>query len=166
MCMIVGSAAAIEALRGELAQAKEQARVNKAAAGKAADDLKSEQVICRQYEERVTEVEQALKDATSKFESLEVKEKAQATDLAKALQEAKEVRAESRAACEEIKQAEHIAASKPFLLQSKFGNQKYVLLTRLWSAPDAFADLPKSAADAMQFFRAQEGHTTEKLFWS
>ena len=40
------------------------------------------------------------------------------------------------------------------------------MLTRLWSALDAFAGLPKSAADAAQFFRAQEGHTTEKLFWS
>ena len=46
-------------------------------------------------EERVTEVEQALKDATSKCESLEEKNKAQATDLAKALQEAEEARAES-----------------------------------------------------------------------
>ena len=36
MCMIAGSAAAVETLRGELAQAKEQARVNKAA-----EDLKS-----------------------------------------------------------------------------------------------------------------------------
>ena len=39
------------------------------------------------------------------------------------------------------------------------------MLTRLWSSPDAFVDLPKSAADAAQFFRAQEGHTMEKLFW-
>ena len=70
------------------------------------------------------------------------------TDLAKALKEAEEAQAESRAACEEIKQAGQIAASKPFPLQSKFGNQTYVLLTRLWSAPDAFADLPKTAADA------------------
>ena len=28
------------------------------------------------------------------------------------------------------------------------------------------ADLPKSAADAAQYLRAQEGNTTEKLFWS
>ena len=40
------------------------------------------------------------------------------------------------------------------------------MLNRLWSSPDAFADLPKSAADAAQFFQAQEGHATEKLFWS
>ena len=114
--MIAGSAAAVEALRGELAQAKEQAQVNKAAADKAAEDLKSEQVVRRQYEERVTEVEQALKDAASKCESLEEKNKAQATDLDKTLQEAKAARTESRAAREEIRQAEQIAAGKPFLL--------------------------------------------------
>ena len=79
--------------------------MNKAAADKAAEDLKSEQVVHRQYEKRVTEVEQALKDAASKCESLEEKNNAQATDLAKALQEAKEARAKSRAAREEIKQA-------------------------------------------------------------
>ena len=40
------------------------------------------------------------------------------------------------------------------------------MLTRLWSSPGAFVDLPKSVADAAQFFRAQEGNLTEKLFWS
>ena len=55
---------------------------------------------------------------------------------------------------------------KPFLLRTKFGDYRYALLNRLWSSPDAFADLPKSAADAVQFFRAQEGHAKEKLFWS
>ena len=103
--------------------------MNKAAANKADEDLKSEQVVHRRYEERVTEVEQALKDATSRCKSLGEKEKSQATDLAKALQEAEEGRAKSRAAHEEIKQAEQIAAGKPFLLQSIFGGQRYALLT-------------------------------------
>ena len=61
-------------------------------------------------------MEQELKDATSRCEALEEKSKAQAVDLTKALQEAKEARTESRAAREEIKQAEQIAAGKPFLL--------------------------------------------------
>ena len=107
--------AVVEALRGELAQAKEWARVNKAATEKAAEDLKSEQVIRRQYEERVTEVEQALKDVANKCESLEEKNKAQATDLAKALQEVEEARAESQATREEIKKAGQIAIGKPNL---------------------------------------------------
>ena len=103
--------------------------MNKSAADKAAEDLKAEQAVRCQYEGRVTQLEQALKDAADKYKSLEEKSKAQATDLAKALKEAEEARAESRAAREEIKQVGHIAAGKPFLLQDKFGNQMYVLLT-------------------------------------
>jgi hypothetical protein len=40
------------------------------------------------------------------------------------------------------------------------------LLNRLWSSPDAFADLSKSAADAAQFFQTQDGYATEKQFWT
>ncbi|XBH62940.1 hypothetical protein VPH35_117032 [Triticum aestivum] len=76
----------------------------------------------------VAEVEQELKDAIGKCEALEEKSAAQAADLTKALQEAKEARSES--------------------------------------PPDAFVGLPKSAANIAQFIRAQEGHTTENLFWS
>ena len=164
--MILSSTAAVEALQGELTQAKEQARVNKAATDKAAEDLKSEQVVRCQYEERVTEVEKALKDADDKYKSLEEKSKARETDLAKAFKEAEEARAESQAACEEMKQAGQVAAGKPLLLQMKFGNQSYVLLTQLWGALDVLVDLPESAADAARFFQAQEGHAMEKQFWS
>ena len=114
----------------------------------------------------MAEVEQELKDAIGKCEALDEKSTAQAADLAKALQEAKEARTESGGAREEIRQAEQIVAGKPFLLQSIFGGQRYALLNRLWSSLDAFADLPRSAANAAQSFRAQEGSTTEKLFWS
>ena len=85
LIIFAGSAAEVETLKSALAQAKEQARVSKAAADKAAADLKAEQVARRQYEERVTEVEQELKDAASKCEALEEKNKAQAAELAKAL---------------------------------------------------------------------------------
>ena len=30
----------------------------------------------------------------------------------------------------------------------------------------AFADLPRSISDATEFYRAEEGSSTEKLFWS
>ena len=72
--------------------------MNKAAADKTAEDLKSEQVVRCQYEEWVAKVEKALKDAADKYKSLEETSKAQATDLAKALKEVEEARAESRAA--------------------------------------------------------------------
>nr|XP_045089558.1 chromosome partition protein MukB-like [Aegilops tauschii subsp. strangulata] len=156
----------VEDLKSAFAQAKEHAWLSQAAADKAAADLEAEQVTCRKYEEWVTEVEQALQDAANKCEALEESNKTQAAELAKALQEPKEARTESRAAPEEIKQAGHIASGKPFLLQSIFCGQRCALLNRLWSAPDTFSDLPRSAADAAQYFRAQEGNATEKLFWS
>ena len=137
----------VEDLKSALAQAKEQARVRQAAADKAAADLEAEQVTRRKYEERVTEVEQALQDAANKCEALEESNKAQAAELTKALQEAKKARTESRVAREEIKQARQIAAGKPFLLQSIFGGRRYTVLNRPWSAPDAYADLLRSDAD-------------------
>ena len=80
----------METLRGELAQAKEQARVSKAAADKAVVDLVAEQTARCRFEERVTEMEQKLKDTAAKCESLEKENKAKETELARALQEASE----------------------------------------------------------------------------
>ena len=71
-----------------------------------------------------------LKDATSRCQVLEKDNKAKVSDLDKALQEAKEARSESRAAREDIRQAGEIAAGKPFLLQTKFGDPKYAPLNQ------------------------------------
>ena len=102
MCEIADGAAEVETLRGDLAWAKEQARVSNAAADKAAADLKAEQATRRQVEERVSVVEQELKDAARKCKSLEEENKGKALELDKALREAKEARSESRAAREKI----------------------------------------------------------------
>ena len=64
-------AAAMETLRGELSQAKEQARVSQAAADKVTVDLTAEQAAWRRLVERVTEMEQKLKETAAKCESLE-----------------------------------------------------------------------------------------------
>ena len=118
------------------------------AANKAADELKTEQAARRQCEERISIMARELKETTVQCEFLERDNKAKAADLDKALQEAREARSESRAAREEIRQAGEIAAGKPFLLQTKFGDPKYAPLNRMWSSPDAFLDLPKSVSDA------------------
>ena len=101
--MIVGNTTKVEALRSALAEAKEEARESKAAADKVAADVEAEKAARHKYEARVTEVEQALQDAANKCESLEESNKAQAAELTKALQAAKESRSESRATREEIK---------------------------------------------------------------
>ena len=51
-------------------------------------------------------------------------------------------------------------------MQSKHLKEKFFLLTRVRSSPGAFADLPRSVSDAVEFYRAEEGSSTEKLFWS
>ena len=59
-----------------------------------------------------------------------------------------------------------IAAGKAFFMQSKNIKVNYLLLTRIRSSPGAFADLPRSVSDAAAFYRAEEGSSTEKVFWS
>ncbi len=59
-----------------------------------------------------------------------------------------------------------IAAGKAFFMQSKHVSVNYLLLTRIRSSPGAFADLPRSVSDAAAFYRAEEGSSTEKVFWS
>ena len=51
-------------------------------------------------------------------------------------------------------------------MQSKHVQEAFLLLTRIQSSPWAFADLPGSISDTMEFYYAKEGSSTEKLFWS
>ena len=59
-----------------------------------------------------------------------------------------------------------IAAGKAFYMQSKHVKVNYLLLTRIRSSPGAFADLPRNMSDAAKYYQAEEGSSTEKLFWS
>ena len=68
--MAAGGAAAIDALRAELALAKEQARVSNAAALKAVEDLKAEQAAHIQSEEKIAEIAVELRDAARRYELL------------------------------------------------------------------------------------------------
>ena len=108
----------------------------------------------------------ALENATGRCELLEKENKALTAELDKASQEAREARSKSRAAREEVRQAREIAAGKPFLLQTKFGDPNYAQLNQVWSSPDEFLDLSKSSSDAAQYYQARDGYATEKLFWS
>ena len=51
-------------------------------------------------------------------------------------------------------------------MQSKHVKETFLLLTRIWSSPGAFADMPRSVSDAAAFYHGQEGSSTEKVFWS
>ena len=101
-----------------------------------------------------------------KHESLELDSKTQASELAAALESAKSAKAEAQKALQEIGAMKKIAAGKAFIMQSKHVKVNYLLLTRIRSSPWAFVDLPRSVSDAAAFYRAEEGSSTEKVFWS
>ena len=101
-----------------------------------------------------------------KHESLERDSKTRESKLASALESAKAAKAGAHKALQEIEAIKKIAAGKAFFMQSKHVKVNYLLLTRIRSSPGAFADLPRSVSDAAAFYRAEEGSSTEKVFWS
>ncbi|KAF7011870.1 hypothetical protein CFC21_026132 [Triticum aestivum] len=92
-------------------------------------------------EARVAEVRQELQALMEKHERLERDSKTRESELAWALESAKATKAEAHKALQEIEMVKKIAAG-------------------------AFADLPRSVSDAAAFYRAEEGSSTEKVFWS
>src|SRR3954465_5625017 len=107
-----------------------------------------------------------LKSVADHCKLLEKEDRAEQTDLEKAITEAKDARSAMRAMKEELRQAGDIVAGKPFVLRRKFGDPEYASLDRLWSMADTYLDLAASAADAAEHFRDKEDHEVEKLFWS
>ena len=112
------------------------------------------------------EVQQELHVLVTKHEALELDLKTRESELAAALESAKNANAEAQKALQEIDAMKKIAAGKAFYMQSKHVKVNYLLLTRIRSSLGAFADLPRSVSDAAQFYQAEEGSSTEKLFWS
>ncbi|XBI34859.1 hypothetical protein VPH35_120611 [Triticum aestivum] len=107
-----------------------------------------------------------LKSATDRCKLLQKEDRAEQTDLEKAVADAKDARSAMRAAKEELRQAREIAAGKPYMLRRKFCDPKHAPLDRLWSTADTYLDLAASAADATEHFRDQKDCEVEKLFWS
>ena len=118
------------------------------------------------YEAEVGKVRQELQVLMKKHESLELDSKTRASELAVAIENAKSAQAESQKTLQELDEVKKIAVGKAFFMQSKHINVSYLLLTRIRSSPGAFADLPQSVSDAVAFYRAEEGSSTEKVFWS
>ena len=112
------------------------------------------------------EVQQELQALVPKHEALEFDSKMRESELSAALESAKNAKAEAQKALQEIDAMKKIVVGKAFYMQSKHVKLNYRLLTRIRSSPGAFADLPRSVSDAAQFYHAEEGSSTEKLFWS
>ena len=102
----------------------------------------------------------------TKHEALELDSKTRESGLSAALKRTKNAKDEAQKALQEIEAMRKIAAGKAFNMQSKYLKVNYLLLTRVRSSPGAFADLPRSVSDAAKYYQAEEGSSTEKLFWS
>ena len=138
----------------------------KKALSEAEDKVATERIEREKQNARVGKVEQELQELGKKFESLERDFKTQESELAKALESMRDAKAEAQKAQQEIQAAKKIAAGKAFIMQSKHVEETFLLLTRIRSSPGAFSDLPRSISDATEFYHAEEGSSTEKLFWS
>ena len=138
----------------------------KQAISKAEDKAAKERTEWERQEARVGEVQQELQALVTKHEALELDSKTRESELAAALESAKSAKAEAQKALQEINTMKKIAAGKAFNMRSKHVKVNYRLLTRIRRSPGAFADLPRSVSDAAQFYQAEEGSSTEKLFWA
>ena len=109
-------------------------------------------------------MQQELEALAKKHESLELDSKMRESELAQALESARSAKAEAHKALQEIDAVKKIAAGKAFFMQSKHVKETFLLLTRVRSSLGEFADLPCSVLDAAEFYRAEEGSSTKKLF--
>src|SRR3954463_15809827 len=149
---VPGATTEVAALKQALSEAE-----NKAA---------TERTEREKQESRVGEVQQELQALVKKHETLELNSKTRESELATALEGAKHAKTEAQKALQKIEAMKKIAAGKAFIMQSKHVRVNYLLLTRVRSSPVAFADLPRSVLDAAKYYRAKEGSSTEKVFWS
>ena len=97
---------------------------------------------------------------------MELDSKTRESELVQALESVRSAKAEAHKALQEIEAAKKISAGKAFNMQSKHVKENFLFLTRVRSSPGAFVDLPRSVLDAAEFYRAEEGSSMEKLFWS
>ena len=156
----------MEALRAELARAKEHARISNAAALKAAAEFKAKKAAHCESKEKMAKMVAKLKDTADRCQFLEEENRAKAMDLEKATMATKDARSAMRAKKEELREACDIVAGKPFLLRRKFEDPRYAPLDWLWSSADAYMYLAASAVDAAEYFRDQTDREVDKLFWS
>ena len=138
----------------------------KKALSKGENKAAKERTEHEKQEARVGEVQQELEALAKKHESLDLDSKMRESELAAAIEDAKSAKDEAQKALQEIDAAKKIAAGKAFNMQSKHVKETFLFLTRVRSSPGAFADLPRSVLDAAEFYRAEEGSSMEKLFWS
>ena len=102
--MTADGAATVEALRAELARAKEQARLGNAATVKAAEELQAEKAAHGETRDKMAKMAIELKAAADRCRVLEKENLAKASDLEKAAATRKDICSAMRAK-EELREA-------------------------------------------------------------
>ena len=118
----------MEALRAELARAKEQARISNAAALKAAEELKAKKAAHCESQEKMAKMVVELKDTADRCRVLEKENRAKATDLEKATVADKDTRSAMRAKEEELREAGVLRLGNP----SCYGGSSEIHGMPLW----------------------------------
>ena len=111
--MCVGAATEVEALKNALTEAE----------GKAVQ----QQAARKKLKARVKEIQQELRDAVKRCETLENDASAQEAELTKARQGAETARNEAQAVIQVIQEARKLTAGKAFKMQSKCAERQYLL---------------------------------------
>ena len=93
----------MEALRAELARAKEQARSSNAAALKAVEELRAEKAAHSESKEKMAKMAVKLKDTVDRCQFLEEENRAKATDLEKSTLATKDTCSAMRAKKEDLR---------------------------------------------------------------
>ena len=101
----------------------------KQALSEAENKADKERTERERHEARVGEVQQELQALVTKHEALELDLKTRESELAAALESAKNAKAEAQKALQEIDAANKIAAGKAFNMQNKHVKETFLFLT-------------------------------------
>ena len=110
---------------------KQEAEEKRTVAEQVAAVLSTLEAASAKHEARVEEVQQELKDASTKCEALEQKGKEQATKLSALKSELQKERVDMRFFEEEIRLVKVVTDGMPYLLQCAFGGSRFALLTQV-----------------------------------
>ena len=163
--MTADGAATVEALRAELARAKEQARLGNAAALKAAEELKTEKAAHGESRDKMGKMAIELKDAADRRRVLEKENLAKASDLEKAAATGKDLRSAMRAKKEELREAGDIVARKSFMLRRKFGDPRYAPPGSAMELGGCVYGFGGERCRCGQVFPGQTDCDIDQLFW-
>ncbi|XP_020150077.4 uncharacterized protein [Aegilops tauschii subsp. strangulata] len=133
--------AEMEALRAELKNAQTEAEQQRATSEKSNTELSEERDARRKDQARILEVEQDLKGLYAERDVLQADKKNDAAELKRLELAHNEAQVQARSDREELRQVSEIAAG-------------------------TFVDLPRSAADACQYFNEREDAAEQKAFWA